>query len=154
TREIVRSSAFRRLLARLKPIRLKAGPRTWLRWSARLKVWGTALTAFILLAGLSWVWLQRQTTLTLRGQVFSETESQPLGKASVEFAGRTAETNAEGRFEFTYQARNLERLRQDWLGREERLEKLTVNHSEHFQRSLDIPLYPPKAQKIILGKRR
>jgi formylglycine-generating enzyme required for sulfatase activity len=156
-RSFVRSPAFRRLLAKFKPGRLKAGLRTWLRRLARPRVWGTALAAFVLLAVLSWVWLQRQTTLTLQGQVFSETESQPLDGANVEFNTQAAETKMGGRFEFIYQARNLDRLRQDLLGREERLEKLTVSHSEHFQRSLDIPFYRPEAQigtqKIVLRKR-
>lgn len=150
--DVVRSPAFRRLLSRLKPGRLKAELRTWMRRLARPQVWAPALVALFLLAALSWVWLQRQTTLTLQGQVFSENESQPLAGAKAEFTGQTSETNVEGRFEFTYQARKLDRLRQD------RLEKLTISHSEHIQRSLDIPLYRPETQKesrrIILGKRR
>src|SRR5262245_10691051 len=158
TREIVRSSAFRRLSARLRPVRLKAELRTLLRWLARPQVWALALAVLVLLAVLSRVWLQRQTTLTLQGQVFSENESQPLAGAKVEFSTQTFETQIEGRFEFMYQARNLDRLRQDWLEREERLEKLTISHSDHFQRSLDIPVYGPEAhkaaQKIILVKRR
>ncbi|HEX9000395.1 MAG TPA: SUMF1/EgtB/PvdO family nonheme iron enzyme [Blastocatellia bacterium] len=56
----VRSSAFRRLLAKLNVGRLKAELRTWLRRIARPQVWATALAVLVVLAGLGWIWLRRQ----------------------------------------------------------------------------------------------
>src|SRR5262249_53903570 len=106
TREIVRSSAFRRLLSRLRPCRLKVGLRTLLRWLARPRVWATALAVLVLSALLSWFWLQRQNSLNVFGRVFSENESQTLEGAVVSYLGQTRRTDSQGRFSFDFQLRN------------------------------------------------
>src|SRR5262249_48724654 len=54
----------------------------------------------------------------------------------------------------TYQVRNLDRVRQDWLERQVRLEKLTVTHAEYLQQSLDLPLFHPDVYVIVQKKRR
>ncbi|MEP7342190.1 MAG: SUMF1/EgtB/PvdO family nonheme iron enzyme [Acidobacteriota bacterium] len=147
-RDPVRSSAFGRLLSRFEPRRLKDQLRTWLRWFARPQVLGTMLAVLVLLAGLGWMWLRRQTTVTFRGQVFSENKSQPLEKASVKFAGQIIETKADGKFEFSYKVRNLDRVRED------QIVQLTISHSEHVVVTTRTSLTDPDALKIVLPKRR
>jgi formylglycine-generating enzyme required for sulfatase activity len=114
TREIVRSPALRRLPARFRPGRLKAGLRTLLRWLARPRVWAPALAVSVLLAVLSWVWLQRQNSLNIFGRVFSENESQTLEGAEVTYLGQTQITDPQGRFSFDFQLRNRDVLKKWW----------------------------------------
>ncbi len=141
----VRSLAFRRLVAYFQIGRLKGELRTHLRSFARPQEWIPALVV-LLLAILTWGWLQRQTTFTLTGQVFGESESHPLAGAEVWLANQLVQTDALGKFSINYQINNLELLRQN------KIEWLRIKYPGYYLETANVVLPFTEPQKVILQK--
>ena len=102
-----------------------------------------ALCLLVVLAiGAGYLSLKFDQTLT--GQILSSTGEQ-VANAQIEFFGQKTESDREGKFSVSYQARNFRRMFN-------RQATLNIIHAEHETHSRAVNLYKPSSQNITLQR--